>query len=82
MASTKQLLAGCIRDRFDVDRAEEIIGDDAFGALLFRVKEYCRVNECNPSDAFDSVSDDDIEFAAEDADNPAAFLAARIRDAV
>jgi hypothetical protein len=63
MASTRQQVTGLIRDRFDTDRAEEILGDEAFGALVYRVREYCDSTGSNPVAAFDALPDDDVEFA-------------------
>lgn len=80
MASVKRQVMDEIRDRFDEDRAREIIDSAAFGALVWRVREWCQNNCGDPSSTFEKLSEDDVEFAADGAGNPAAFLAARIRD--
>jgi len=80
MATTKQQVSDLIHDLFTEDRAAQIVDNEAFGALVYRVKEYCSINGTGPKYAFDQLDEDSLEFAAEDADNPAAYLAARIRD--
>jgi hypothetical protein len=76
MASTRQKVTSIIRDKFP-ERAQEILDSEAFGALVYRVKEH---DVPEPSRLFDALTEDDVEFADQDAENPAAFLAARIRD--
>lgn len=80
MTTTKQQVSDLIRDVFPEDRAEEILGDEAFGALVWRVREHCKIHGTDPEYAFELLDEDDMEFAVEGADNPAAYLAAKIRD--
>lgn len=79
MATTRELVADTVRELFTEKRADQIIQDEAFGALVWRVKE--RLCYCDhPSCVFEMLDEDDMEFAADGADNPAAYLAARVRD--
>lgn len=80
MAGTKRQVMDEVRDRFEEERAEEIIDSEAFGALVYRVREYCEISGQDPSYAFEALTEDDVEFAAEEADNPAAFLAKKISE--
>ena len=83
MASIRRQVADLIRDRddvFDEDQAHEIINSEAFGALVYRIREHRDATGDTPADVFDALDEDDLKFAADRADNPAAFLAAKIRD--
>jgi hypothetical protein len=51
---------------------------DAFGALAWRLDQATR--EClDPVEVLCEIDDDSVEWALEAADDPAAFLASRVR---
>jgi hypothetical protein len=62
----KQVLAG-VRD------------EDAFGALAWHLDQIS-TNGADPVAVLRQIDKDTLEWALEDADNPAAFLASRVRD--
>ncbi|MGW4635562.1 hypothetical protein [Nocardia sp. NPDC004415] len=63
----------------DADVAEAILADDAFGALCHHLHE---AGDVEPvwAKLIESFDDKTLDFLAERADNPAAWLASRVRD--
>jgi hypothetical protein len=79
MRLTDNDVRDAVRAAFDGDTSELIVDDDAFGALAYRVKEHCKHTGDTPDEVFTQIDEDALEFVPE-ADNPAAFLAAKVRD--
>lgn len=75
----KEAAADAVRAVFPPEAAEAITADEAFGALAFRLDEARREEGHDPAAVLAGISVSDRAFAAE-ADQPAAFLAARVRD--
>ena len=61
------------------DTATAVTNSEAFGALLYHVREHTDLFGCTPLETLQKLSDDALWFAGQ-ADEPAAYLAARIRD--
>jgi hypothetical protein len=68
-----------IRRKLPNGVAEAVIGSDAFGALVYRLREYCNESPTNTLITAFRALDGDLQFCG-DADDPAAFLAAKVRD--
>ncbi|MGH3755780.1 MAG: hypothetical protein ACRDRP_24470 [Pseudonocardiaceae bacterium] len=77
-ASWETRTAAAVRILFDVD-TELITGADAFGALVHYVTQYCTTHDTTPIAALTAVDPADREFARRAVD-PAAFMAAKVRD--
>lgn len=69
-----------VRQMFDADAAEAIIEADAFGALDYRVRQYCDEHAVTATEALASIEPGTRRWAAEVAENPAAFLAKKLRE--
>lgn len=76
VASTKQQVMELVRDLFTEDRAGQIIESEAFGALVYRIN----VSGFTPGEVFQKLDEDMLEFTEEGATDPAAYLAAKVRD--
>lgn len=68
-----------LRALFPDDVAAAIEEADAFGALVHRVRERAREYDHTPAEVLGAVDEEDRAFAGR-ADEPAAFLAAKVRD--
>lgn len=74
------LVIRVLEETFDDDEfVGTIVESDAFGALIYRVKQHTRTTGCQVVDVFRSLDEDQIDFAR-DADDPAAYLTAKVRD--
>lgn len=80
MASVRQQLTAWVHEQFDAHVATEILEDDAFSALAYRVRERCEDTGEYLGTILGRLNEYVLEFSAEGADNPAAYLAARVRD--
>lgn len=61
------------------DVADEMTGSEAYGALVYRLRQQCEKTGASPAEVLATLEDDVLGFV-ERADNPAAFLAAKVRD--
>uniref|UniRef100_UPI0037C7A700 hypothetical protein n=1 Tax=Amycolatopsis benzoatilytica TaxID=346045 RepID=UPI0037C7A700 len=77
--TTDQALSAALRTLFPADVAEEIEQGEAFGALAYRVRERATEYGQAPADVLGAIEAGDREYAGR-AENPAAFLAAKVRD--
>lgn len=77
--TTDQALSEALRALFPAEVAEEIEQGEAFGALAYRVRERVIEHGQAPADVLAAIDTDDREYAGR-ATEPAAFLAARVRD--
>lgn len=77
--TTDQALSEALRALFPDEVAEEIEQAEAFGALAYRVRERVTEHGQAPADVLAAIDADDREYAGR-ANEPAAFLAARVRD--
>lgn len=68
-----------IREIFTAQAAGQMQGSDAFGALVYRVRERAAATGLSPVEVLRELDADDRSFALR-ADDPAAFLAAKVRD--
>lgn len=68
-----------VREVFPCGVAEKIERTDAFGALVYRVRECAELYDRAPRDVLRRLEDRDLWFASE-AEEPATFLAAKVRD--
>lgn len=68
-----------VREVFPRSVAGQVEEADAFGALVHRVRERAQLLDKAPCDVLRELDDNDLWFTGE-ADEPAAFLAAKIRD--
>lgn len=68
-----------VRRKLPKGVAETIIGSDAFGALVYRLREYCDESPTNTLISAFRALNGDLQLCGE-ADDPAAFLAAKVRD--
>lgn len=75
----EQLVRPVLVEMFEEHTVTEILNSDAFGALVYRVRQHCHVTGDQVADVFRALDDHHLDFAP-DADDPAAFLAAKIRD--
>jgi hypothetical protein len=75
----EQQVTSAIREVFHPHVATEILTDDAFGALAYRLRQQCQAAELTPAQVLRGLPDHDRSFCGY-ADQPAAFLAARLRD--
>jgi hypothetical protein len=66
-------------ETFDEHTVTEILNSEAFGALVYRVRQHCRVTGDQVADVFRALDERHLDFVP-DADDPAAYLAAKIRD--
>lgn len=79
------LVTDLVQDAFDGDDqdvAEAVLADDAFGALCYRLNEAGDGSADDVTAAFNelvtALDDETLDFLAEQADAPAAFLASRV----
>lgn len=75
-AELRERAAEAVRAVLDTDAAEAVINDEAFGAVVGRLRKATE-DGSDPADVLAGIEDDDLAFVA-DADSPAAFLASRI----
>lgn len=77
----EQLVIPVLRELFrdDPEVVDEISTSEAFGALIYRVRQHCRTTGDQVIDVFRALDDDALDFTC-NADDPAAFLAAKVRD--
>ncbi len=75
----EQRVAQAIRATFPAETAKEIVADDAIGALTYWLRQRCADTGQTPRQALQAIDPDDRAFAGR-ADQPAAFLAAKVRD--
>jgi hypothetical protein len=69
-----------VRDLFTAATAADIISSDAFGALVYRLSEHCSAFGTTPRAIFNqAINPMDLTYCS-NADNAAAFLAAKVRD--
>lgn len=68
-----------LNDLFEPDTVTEIVRSEAFGALVYRIREYCAAHDDVPRALLGALDERHLDFVP-DADDPAAFLAAKIRD--
>lgn len=68
-----------VREVFPVDVAQQIEASDAFAALVYRVEQQAAATGQTPAQVLHSLDSDDRSFAGR-ANEPAAFLAAKVRD--
>ncbi|MFC9250634.1 hypothetical protein [Amycolatopsis thailandensis] len=68
-----------LRGQFPAELAKEVERADAFGAVVYRVREFAREHDLAPFEVLAAISPEDKEFTGR-ADDPAAFLASKVRD--
>lgn len=73
------IVVPALNELFEPDVVDLITQSEAFGALVYRIREYCAANDDTPRALLGSLDERHLDFAP-DADDPAAFLAAKIRD--
>ncbi|MEV6073390.1 hypothetical protein AB0L82_43170 [Nocardia sp. NPDC052001] len=84
-AQLHQLITGLVErtwtgDNADVARA--VLNDEAFGALCYRLSEIGTAEDIERAwtELIGTIDDGTLDFLAERADNPAAWLARRTQD--
>lgn len=75
----REQVAEAVAELFPAEMAEAIEDAEAFGALVYRVRERMRASGRTAAAVLDEVDAGDREFAGR-ASEPAAFLAAKVRD--
>ncbi|WP_431879003.1 hypothetical protein [Amycolatopsis sacchari] len=75
----REQVAEAVAELFPAEVAEAIGDDEAFGALVYRVRERMRAYGRTAAAVLGEVDAGDREFAGR-ASEPAAFLAAKVRD--
>ncbi|GAA3435619.1 hypothetical protein [Kutzneria kofuensis] len=71
--------AGALREVFSAEFAAQVHGSDAFGALVYRIQECAAATGLSPVEVLQALDADDRAFALR-AQDPAAFLAAKVRE--
>ncbi|WP_331757730.1 hypothetical protein [Nocardia sp. NBC_01388] len=84
-AQLHQLITGLIERTWNGDNADvahAVLRDDAFGALCFRLAEIGATEDIERAwtSLVAEIDDSAMDFLAERADNPAAWLASRARE--
>lgn len=69
-----------IRDTFPAAVADRIIQSGAYGPLAYHIRNAASECRVGPAQVLARLEDSDLWFAASEADDPAAFLASRVRD--
>ncbi|MBF6138272.1 hypothetical protein IU501_35455 [Nocardia otitidiscaviarum] len=85
-AQLHQFVTGLVEQTWTGDNADvarAVLRDEAFGALCYRLSEIGDAADIERAWAglVDDIDDSALDFLAERADNPAAWLASRARDA-
>lgn len=78
LASWEQRIEEALWAMFDGDAAE-MTTSEAYGALVYRLRQHCEATGDQPAQVLDELGENALRFARH-ADDPAAFLAARVRD--
>jgi hypothetical protein len=75
-----EVIRVAVRATFPDTVAQQIEDSNAFGALVHWIRESCSARGIQPAQVLALLTDDDLWFAADRAEDPAAFLASRVRD--
>ncbi|MGV9838026.1 hypothetical protein ACWDUL_28030 [Nocardia niigatensis] len=83
-AQLHQLVTGLVEDTWNGDNADvarAVLSDEAFGTLCYRLSEVGTAEDITRAWAglVEDIDDSAMDFLAERADNPAAWLASRAR---
>ena len=65
---------------FPTNVYQAIAGSHAYGALVYRITECAADRRITVREVLDALADDDLGYAATRAQDPAAFLASKVRD--
>jgi hypothetical protein len=72
-------MIAAIRAALPAETAQAIEADEAYGALVYRLRQHATHHDTTPAAVLAQLNDNDLHFANQ-ATNPAAFLAAKIRN--
>jgi len=78
-SSWEERTAVALHDVLGDEVGQEIVESEAYGALVYRMKQRAQDRAIAVVDVLHELDEDALQFAGR-ADNPAAFLASRIRD--